>query len=129
MNPPYLFLSIAAVSVCSFTAVVIWVKERRREREAYYTSETVKKIAELQGPNVNAAVEFFRDAERNMVLRRLEGLKVGGLLAIAVGLGMGIVLRAVDRNDADPDFLIGVIPMLVGAALLIYAYILAPARR
>lgn len=129
MNPPYLFLSIAAVSVCSFTAVVIWVKERRREREAYYTSETVKKIAELQGPNVNAAVEFFRDAERNVVLRRLEGLKVGGLLAIAVGLGMGIVLRAVGRNDPDPDFLIGVIPMLVGAALLIYAYILAPARR
>ena len=129
MNPPYLFLSIAAVSVCSFIAVVIWVKERRREREAYYTSETVKKIAELQGPNVNAAVEFFRDAERNVVLRRLEGLKVGGLLAIAVGLGMGIVLRAVDRNDPDPDFLIGVIPMLVGAALLIYAYILAPARR
>jgi hypothetical protein len=65
MNPPYLFLSIAAVSVCSFTAVVIWVKERRREREAYYSSETVKKIAALQGPNVNAAVEFFRDAERN----------------------------------------------------------------
>lgn len=129
MNPPYLFLSIAAVSLCSFTAVVIWVKERRREREAYYTSETVKKIAELQGPNVNAAVEFFRDAERNVVLRRLEGLKVGGLLAIAVGLGMGIVLRAVGRNDPDPDFLIGVIPMLVGAALLIYAYILAPARR
>ena len=129
MNPPYLFLSIAAVSVCSFTAVVIWVKERRREREAYYTSETVKKIAELQGPNVNAVVEFFRDAERNVVLRRLEGLKVGGLLAIAVGLGMGIVLRAVGRNDPDPDFLIGVIPLLVGAALLIYAYILAPARR
>lgn len=129
MNPPYLFLSIAVVSVCSFTAVVIWVKERRREREAYYTSETVKKIAELPGPNVNAAVEFFRDAERNVVLRRLEGLKVGGLLAIAVGLGLGIVLRAVGRNDPDPDFLIGVIPMLVGAALLIYAYILAPARR
>jgi len=129
MNPPYLFLSIAAVSVCSFTAVVIWVKERRREREAYYNSETAKKIAELQGPNVNAAVEFFRDAERNVALRRLEGLKVGGLLAIAVGLGMGILLRVADRNDPDPDFLIGIIPLLVGVALLIYVYMLAPTRK
>ena len=128
MNPPYLFLSIAAVSVCSFTAVVIWVKERRREREAYYSSETVRKIAELQGPNVTVAVEFFRDAEKNVALRRLEGLKVGGLLAIAVGLGMGILLRA-ERNDPEPDFLIGIIPLLVGVALLVYVYMLAPVRR
>lgn len=131
MNPPFVFLSIAVVSVCSFTAVVIWVKERRREREAYYSSETVKKIAELQGPNVNAAVEFIRDAERSATLRRLEGLKVGGLLAIAVGLGVGILLRAVDRNNPEPapDFLIGIIPVLVGVALLVYVYMLAPTRR
>jgi hypothetical protein len=51
------------------------------------------------------------------------------LLAIAVGLGMGILLRAVDRNDPDPDFLIGIIPLLVGLALLIYVYALAPTRR
>lgn len=131
MNPPFVFLSIAAVSVCSFTAVVIWVKERRREREAYYSSETVKKIAELQGPNVNSAVEFIREAERNATLRRLEGLKVGGLLAIAVGLGMGILLWAVDRNNPEPvpDFLIGIIPLLVGVALLVYVYMLAPTRK
>lgn len=131
MNPPFVFLSIAVVSVCSFTAVVIWVKERRREREAYYSGETVKKIAELQGPNVNAAVEFIRDAERSATLRRLEGLKVGGLLAIAVGLGVGILLRAVDRNNPEPapDFLIGIIPVLVGVALLVYVYMLAPTRR
>ena len=128
MSPPYVFFSIAAISICSFTAVVIWVKERRREREAYYSSETVRKIAELQGPNVTVAVEFFRDAERNAALRRLEGLKVGGLLAIAVGLGMGILLRAVGRNDPSPVFLIGIIPLLVGLALLVYVYMLAPTK-
>lgn len=129
MNPPFVFFSIAAVSICSFTAVVVWVKERRREREAYYSSETVKKIAELQGPNVTVAIEFFRDAERNAALRRLEGIKVGGLLAIAVGLGMGILLRAVDSNNPNPHFLVGIIPLLVGVALLIYVYMLAPTRR
>jgi hypothetical protein len=128
MNPPFLFLSIAAVSICSFTAVVIWAKERRREREAYYTSETVRKLAELQGPNVSAAVEFFRDAEKNMALRRLEGLKVGGLLAVSVGIGMGVFLRAVDRSDPEPVFLIGIIPLLVGVTLLAYVYLLAPNR-
>jgi hypothetical protein len=129
MNPPFLFLSIAAVSICSFTAVVISAKERRREREAYYTSETVRKLAELQGPNVSTAVEFFKDAEKNVALRRLEGLKVGGLLAVSVGIGMGVFLRAVDRSDPEPVFLIGIIPLLVGVTLLAYVYLLAPNRR
>ena len=125
MNPPFLFLSIVAVGVCSFTAVAIWARERRREREAYYISETVKKLAELQGPNVNVAAAFFREAEKNIALRRLEGLKMGGLLAVSVGLGMGIFVKAVDRSDPDPVFLIGIIPLLVGLALLTYVYTLA----
>ena len=75
MNSPFLFLSITAVSLCSFTAVVIWAKERRREREAFYTGETVRKLAELQGPNVSAAVEFFRTEEKNLAVRRWRGLK------------------------------------------------------
>jgi len=41
-------------------------------------------------------------------------------------VGLAVFLGIVDRNDRDPAYLVGVIPMLVGAAFLFYAYVLAP---
>ena len=45
----FLFLSVAVASVFTFIAVIAWAGERRKEREAYYHSEVVKKIAESPG--------------------------------------------------------------------------------
>ena len=39
----YLFLSVGAVGMFSFIAVASWADARRKEREAYYKSETLKK--------------------------------------------------------------------------------------
>ena len=47
--PIFLFLSVASVALFSFVAVAVWSSERRREREAYYRSEILKKIADTQG--------------------------------------------------------------------------------
>ena len=58
--------------------------------------------------------------------RRQETQKVSGLVTIAAGIGMMIFLRVVDRNDPDPAYVLGVIPLLVGATLLLYASVLAP---
>jgi hypothetical protein len=41
-------------------------------------------------------------------------------------LGLAVFLGIVDRNDRDPAYLVGLIPMLVGSAFLFYAYVLAP---
>jgi len=41
----------------------VWSRERRREREAYYRSETLRKIAETQGAGGNSAIEFLREDE------------------------------------------------------------------
>ena len=47
--PLFLFLSVGSIALFSFVAVAAWSDARRREREAYYKSETLKKIAEAQG--------------------------------------------------------------------------------
>ena len=41
---------VTAVSVCSFLAVASWSNTRRKEREAYYKNDALKKLAEMQGP-------------------------------------------------------------------------------
>lgn len=124
--PMFAFLSIASLALFSFVAVAVWSTERRREREAYYRSEALRKIAELQGAGNTSAIELLREEEKNAARRRLEGQKLGGLITLAVGIGMMIFIRAVDRNPQEPAYLVGLIPLLIGVALLAYAYILAP---
>ncbi len=122
--PVFLFLSIGSISLFSFIAVATWVDSRGREREAYYKSETLKKIAESEGPTAKSALEFLYEQERLRTRRKREGIKLGGLVTVAVGLGLFPLLRAVVPNE--PDYLASLIPLFIGFALLIYGYVLAP---
>ena len=124
--PIFLFLSVASVALFSFVSVAVWSSERRREREAYYRSETLRKIADTQGTGGSSAIEFLREEENNATRRRREGQKLGGLITVAVGIGMMVFIKAVDRDDPDPAYLVGLIPLFVGAALLAYAYFFSP---
>ena len=40
---------VGSIALFSFLAVASWSDARRKEREAYYRSETLKKIAESSG--------------------------------------------------------------------------------
>jgi peptidoglycan/LPS O-acetylase OafA/YrhL len=124
----FLFLAVGSIALFSFIAVATWAGERRKEREAYYRSETIKRVAELQGTGSQSALEVLREEERIALRRRTEGQKLGGLITLAVGIGMFVFLRAlmVADHDPEPAYLVGLIPALIGAALLVYAFVLAP---
>ena len=127
MNPIiFLFLSVASVALFSFVAVAVWASERRREREAYYRSETLRKVAETQAAGGTSAIEFLREEQKYAARRLLEGQKLGGLIVFAVGVSLMIFIKGVSRNDPNPAYLVGLIPMFIGAALLSYVYFLAP---
>lgn len=126
--PFFAFLTVASIALFSFVAVAVWSQERRREREAYYKSETLKKIAETQSAGGSSAIEYLRESEKSATRRRREGLKLGGLVTVAVGISMMIFIGAVTRRDPDPAYLVGIIPLAIGLALLGYAYFLAPSE-
>lgn len=122
----FVFLSIAAVALFSFIAVATWSGERRREREAYYRSETAKKIAETQGAGAGSALEFLREEEKIERRRKREGQKVGGMITMAVGVGMMIFLYSMNDPDAHQASLAGLIPLLIGVVLLGNSLFFAP---
>jgi hypothetical protein len=120
---PQTFLSVLMLSVFGFVSVVVWAGARRREREAFYRAEAMKKVAESAGGGGAAVLDILREQERLERRRRQEAQKLGGLITIGVGIGMMIFLKPVVRHD--PVYLIGTIPLLVGLAMLAYAYFIA----
>lgn len=119
------FLSVGAVALFSFLAVASWSESHRREREAYYKSEAIRRLA-ASTPEVAApALEFLREQERNDRERVRAQIKIGGLVTCGVGIGVMVFLWALIREA--PIYLSGLIPLLIGAGLLAWSYI--PALR
>lgn len=117
-----IFVLLVLMPVFSLAAVVIWLRARLKEREAQYRSETLKRLTEAQGGE--KALEYLREETRLLERRMREGLKLGGLVTLAVGVGLMIFLAAVIRYS--PVYLVGLIPLLLGASLLVYVLLLAP---
>src|ERR1700747_459850 len=53
---------VAAIALFSFLGVRSWAKSQRREREAYYRSEAIKKVAEMQGATPEPVLALLREA-------------------------------------------------------------------
>lgn len=123
-NPVFLFLSVGSVSLFSFVAVSSWADARRREREAFYRSETLKKVAEAPPSGAALALDFLRERDRKADARTREGIKLGGLIMAATGMGVMIFLR--NLLPEKPAYVSVVIPLLIGFAMLAYSYLLAP---
>jgi hypothetical protein len=115
---------VGSIALFSFLAVAAWADARRKEREAYYKGETLKKIAESSVEGAKAAVELMREQQNNIGKRRLEGMKLGGLVTAVVGVGVIILLRGLVPDE--PVYLTGIIPLLIGLALLTYVFLLVP---
>jgi hypothetical protein len=116
---------VAIISVFSFTSVAAWANARRKEREAYYKNEMLKKLAESQGAGTTSALELMREEDRIYRRRAQEGQRLGGLVTIGVGFALFIFLRSVAHETPGVGY-VGLFPFLIGVALLVYSYVLAP---
>jgi hypothetical protein len=120
----WLFLSIGAVALfVIFIPAVTWIDSQRKEREAFYKAETFRRVAESSGDGAKAAVELLREESRQKQQKMMEGMKIGGLINVGVGVGLVIFLRAL--IGAEPVYLCGLIPGFIGIAMLVYVFFLA----
>jgi hypothetical protein len=121
----WMFLSIGAVSLfVVFIPLVSWIDSRRKEREAFYKADSLRRLAEAPGDGAKIALQMLREEENLKRVKAREGLKVGGLINIAVGIGLTAMLYSLPGRDNSP-YLVGLIPGLIGVAMLLYVYVLA----
>lgn len=119
--PLSLFLSVMMLGMWAFVSIVTWADMRRREREAFYKSETLKRLSEMPG---ETGLALLRENERNARRKRREDIKLGGLVTTAVGIGLMLFLRALVPDRAV--YVTGLIPLLIGVALLLHSYVFGP---
>lgn len=109
---------VGSVALFAFLAVAAWAAERRRERQAYYQYEFRKRLVEagkLDAADVKSMVEFEHDAD---MARRKQGILAGGLIVAGVGVGLLLGLRFIDDESI---WMVGYIPLGIGAGMLLYA--------
>ena len=119
----WMFLSIGAVALfVVFIPLVSWIESRRKEREAFYKADMMRRLAEASGEGARSALELLRGEERLKAIKQREGLKLGGLVNIGVGIGLAVMLYTLGAHEV---YMVGLIPGLVGVALLLYVYVMA----
>ena len=112
-------------TVAMFTMIIfgIWFGTRKKEREAFYKAETLRRITEASSEGAKAAIDLLKEEERLKRIKDREGLKIGGLVCVAVGIALLIFLRVLVHDE--PVYLCGLIPGFVGVALLSYVFFMA----
>ena len=111
----WFMVTVVGTAVFAFISVVVWLDARSKERQAHYRSENVSKITAAGDPA--GALEYLRELERGDAAEARGGTRIGGLVTIAVGVGLMIFLHQLVPGTAV--YLVGLIPLLIGVALLI----------
>jgi len=122
----WMFLSIGAVALfVVFIPLTSWIDSQRKEREAFYKAEPFRRLAESSGEGAKAAIEMLREQARLESIKKREGMKIGGVVNICVGVASVIFLRLLMGGGAGSPYLCGLIPAFIGVALLVYVFFLA----
>jgi hypothetical protein len=117
------FLSVGAVALFGiFLPITTWLEARRKDREAFYKAETFRRVSEASGDGARASVEYLREQARLAQIRTLEGLKIGGLIMTGVGAGVMVLLWVLAGHA---EAVCGLVPLLIGVAMLVYVYYFA----
>jgi hypothetical protein len=122
----FLFLAVGVASLFSFIAVATWAGARHAERETYYRTELIKKA--MESPSA-AGLDYLRERDREMASRAAHktrsGIRLGGLVAVAAGVGLMVFLRGISLESIGNErgvYLLGLIPILVGVTLFGYSF-------
>jgi hypothetical protein len=115
----FLFLAAAVIAVFAFSSIVAWVSAPARERQARDRLALLKTLAEHPGEHARQVLDFLREEDQARARRKereeQRGWIVGGLIVIAVGVGLGVMLVILgDRGD----WTVALIPFLIGCVLL-----------
>jgi hypothetical protein len=115
---------VSVIAVFAYTSVAAWADSRTKEREVFYRTELFKKLADSPAPQAQQVLVRIREQEQSAERKAREGQRLGGVIVTLVGLGLISMFALLTPHRSI--WAIGLVPLAVGVALLLYAYVLAP---
>jgi len=131
---PLMAMSIPIVAIVGgITAGIVRMLQRQRafemiQRERIAAIERgldPDKIASLQRPLMFDDHGVYTDPVVASEHRR-QGLLIGGLVTLFVGVALSVFLYGVADHEDHPVWLVGMIPAAVGIALLLSSFLIRP---
>lgn len=127
------FIGAAVVALFAFLSVASWAGIRAEERKTVERYALLRKVAEQPGESARLVLERLRAeddraAERRAARefrRRREQIQ-GAVVLIATGVGLGTMVETL--SDERGLWTVGLIPALIGAVLLVFAWFSHPGR-
>ena len=116
----FLVLTAAVVAVFAFCNIVVWVSTPARERLARDRLAVMEAVAESPGENARLVLEALRVEDERCAEKKAReeqrGTIKGGLIPMALGVGLGVLLAMLDKRDGI--WAVGLMLFLIGCALL-----------
>lgn len=112
----WFMVAVIGTAGITFVTIVIWVSERTKQRQAHYESENIRKLIESGG--AEAATLFLAERQKARAIETRNGMRLGGIVTIAVGFALMVFFH--QMFGGAPLYLVGLIPMAVGVALLAF---------
>ena len=84
------------------------------------------KLAPLPVTALDDEPETWTMSQYDRDRRRAQGLMIGGLVSLAVGLGLMAFLSTIERNENV--WAVGIIPATIGVALLLSSWLVHPKK-
>ena len=132
---PLMALSIPIIAIVGgITAGIVRTIQRQRSFEMVQRERIAAiergldpdKIASLQRPILYDDRGMYTDPHA-AAARLRQGLMIGGIVTLFVGVALGIFLNGVaDGSDGGNVWMVGLIPGAVGVALLLCSFLIRP---
>jgi hypothetical protein len=114
------FLAVGAIALFSFISVAHWLSTRQNERETRERFALLKLLLEHPGEEGTRVMAAWREQEAMAELKDRRQRQMGGLVACATGVGLGVMM-AVLAGPGTGVWSIGLIPFLVGLTIFMLA--------
>jgi len=125
---PLLIPIVGSIGLFTFLGVASWADARRREREAFFRHELLKKLSENPSAEAQRVLDLLRQEETDRLAdrgwgaeaqeRKRHGIRLGGFVTLGAGLGIVVLLSQLAPGGV---WAVGAIPALIGLALVLHA--------
>ncbi len=82
------------------------------------------KLPPLPAPDDDEGILYGPEVYARKQLQRFQGLMIGGIITTAAGIGIAITISVLEKEE--PAWIAGILPFLVGLALLLSAWLVRP---